>query len=101
MLYEQLNLSTLTLSMYFRYKRCTALYTLLSAVQHWYVQRLFICTRSHFYFSKGKISLTNAVKFCVKISQFKPVVWNSHERFSDGEKTDQVMLDFFYHAQMK
>ena len=53
------------------------------------------------YFLKGKISLTNEVKFSVKISQFKPEVWNSHERFSAGEKTDQVMLEFLYHAQMK
>ena len=53
------------------------------------------------YFLKGKISLTNAVKFSVKISQFKPEVWNSHERFSTSKKTDQVMLESVYHAQMK
>ena len=89
----QLNLRNLVLSIHFRFKLCTTLYTLLSAVQHCHFQRLFIFTKSHCSVLKIKKSLTNAVKLIVTISQLKQEVWNSYRcRIDSG---------FAYHLQIK
>ena len=44
-------------------------------------------------FTKIRCSIKKEnAKLIVKISQYKPEVWNSHERFNAAEYTDRVLL---------